>query len=44
MWFDVVTVKAIWVSLKGKRIEADTNTINKGKCNETGAIATGRII
>ena len=27
-----------------RRIEADTNTINKGKCNETGAIATGRII
>ena len=27
-----------------RRIEADTNTTNRGKCNETGAIATGRII
>ena len=27
-----------------RRIEADTNTTNKGKCNETGVIATGRII
>ena len=27
-----------------RRIEADTNTTNKGKCNETGAVADGRII
>ena len=27
-----------------RRIEADTNTTNKGRFNETGAIATGRII